>query len=738
MSAISPYAQWLGASVGSYRIEQLLEQSALGLVFLGREQASAAAVRVRVPSLPVAQTREVATTYQQALEREVAPLATLQHPYILPLIDYGIHQGLPYLVWPHLVMRPLSARLSQSGPMDVVTVGRYLDQIATALAAAHEHGILHRNLSADCVFIQLDGQTVVADFGVRPLLEAFGADSGARRLYGSLEACAPEQLMDGPIGRYTDVYALGALTYRLLTGQPVFSAETIDALLQQHLHGSVPSVLVRRVGLPGALDRVLATALAKEPSARFASVGAFADAYHEIVSPGRGTRVAFGARAPSSRVNPQRRITNDVATRSHATVSPVSPVSSPYEDADLAAGAPAPTRNRPSTAPPPVSVTSTDQRGRLATLTSRPSRIIATALIVLLFVSGGLFILDGGHLFPSGGAPLSGTAEFVDSPDGLPGHSDALHLSARGLSAPPNGSQYHVWMLNQQTEHVVSLGVLTGAGPTYSLTYNGDAGHGQVGTNLLGIGDKLEITLERRSVTTPVGPVELSGVFPPKASVHIQHLLVSFPDTPGRVGLLVGVLDQTQLLNTQATLLQNAQANAQANRSMTAVQCSAQSIVDVIEGVRGANYRPLPAACAAQNIAVVGDGYGMLAPAGAATAQASTDTAGYLDGASDHASLAATQPDATANIRTHAGHVEIAIANIKGWITTADQDALKLLKTPAATAAATELATLCDHAYHGVPSATDQQINPVPGQAGAITAYEHGQFMATLTLTASH
>ena len=302
------------------------------------------------------------------------------------------------------------------------------------------------------------------------------------------------------------------------------------------------------------------------------------------------------------------------------------------------------------------------------------------------------------------------------------------------MSAPANGSHYQAWIINEQSEHVISLGALTGSGPVYSLTYNGDGAAGRPGTNLLGIGDKAEITVERGDAQAPVGTVVLVGALPPHAAEHIDHLLVSYPDTPSKIGLLVGVLAQTQIANAQAAVLQNAQAS----HNMAAVQCGAQSIVDVIEGARGANYHPLPAACAAQNIPMVGDGYGLLAPAGAAAAADSTEGLGYLEDATDHASFAASADDATPGIRTHAGHVEVALANIKGWITTADQDALKLLKTPADGATAADLATQCDHAYHGVARSTDQQIQPVPGQAGAITAYDHGQFMATIALIAGH
>jgi hypothetical protein len=372
------------------------------------------------------------------------------------------------------------------------------------------------------------------------------------------------------------------------------------------------------------------------------------------------------------------------------------------------------------------------RRGGLAALARKPANIIATVLLVVLLASGGVFILGGGNLPLLFGGHPSGQVEFVDGANGPPGHTDALHISATGLPTPPQGSRYYGWILNQQTERTVPLGALAGPdGGSYTLAYAGDGAQGRAGTNLLTLGDKLEITLERGAVSSPFGSVALAATMPPKASVHIQHLLVAFPTTPGNIGLLVGLLEQTQALDAQAALLRNAQAN----KNPTGVQCGAQIIINIIEGSNGTNYRPLGPACQPQGITQAGDGFGLLGPlSGPSDPYADTTPGGYLADATDHASLAATQPDATSNIRTHAAHVETAITNITGWVTTADRDALALLKAPTNTAATADLVTLCDHAYHGVTATSDQQVNPVPGQAGAITAYEHGQFMATLTL----
>lgn len=117
-----------------------------------------------------------------------------------------------------------------------------------------------------------------------------------------------------------------------------------------------------------------------------------------------------------------------------------------------------------------------------------------------------------------------------------------------------------------------------------------------------------------------------------------------------------------------------------------------------------------------------GDGYGLLGN-------------GYLAGASDHASLAAHAPDASAHIRMHALHVAYAVTDVTGWLTIVDHDALGMLSPAFDLSKVPEIAALTDQALHGVDTNGDEQIDPVIGEAGVITAYTHGQLLAALTLT---
>src|SRR5215471_2952699 len=244
------YDKFIGATVGDYRLEQLMGHGKWGPTFLVRTDATATTYLLRFLVGPTNLGVKDRDAYLERFHHQASQIAILQHPYILPLLGYGSYRGIPYLVSPHIAMRSLRTRLAKSGPLDVFVVGRYLDQIAATLEYAHEHGVIHGNLSVDCIFIRLDGQLAVADFGVMGLLAPNGYDFRQDWLQEGSEACAPEQILGKPIGASTDVYALGALLYHLLTGSPVFSGNTPDELAQQHLYASVPPFSQKRTDLP--------------------------------------------------------------------------------------------------------------------------------------------------------------------------------------------------------------------------------------------------------------------------------------------------------------------------------------------------------------------------------------------------------------------------------------------------------------------------------------------------------
>jgi serine/threonine protein kinase len=717
----------VGTTLGNYRLEQLIEQNNAELVFLARTDGTTTYL-LRILAVPTGLASRERDAYLERFLYRVSQIAALQHPYILPVLDYGVEHGMPYLVSPQIPMRSLRARLAKSGPLDMHTAGRYLDQVAATLEYAHQHNVLHGNLTIDNIYIRLDGQLVVADFGLMELIELNEQDAQRNLLAGRGEVCAPEQLLGKTASSYTDVYALGAVLYHLLTGSPVFTAKTPEELAQQHLYTPVPPLSQWRSDLPAGLYSIVARALAKDPAQRFHQPGALANAYQRIVAPNNHSRVPFVV-APSS-ADPVQRSRASVVSLPDVQVTEIDGGSngSVLAGRNSVSQQPVMQTPFPPTLPfyarPPSLVEFDAPRPALMRRLGRRNtrRMVQYSLLILLVLAAssiaGIILLTqrGG----SAAASVNGQVTFFDASNAAPGRSNALDIVIHGLSAPPAGYEYDAWFINEQSEQVIALGTLKLNQQTFSLNYVGSSST-QGGANLLGAGDKLEITLEQKAVSLPEGKVELSGAFPAQAFAHIQHLLYSFPATPGKIGVLVGSLLQTRQLNIQANVLQNFAYD----HNTSAIQCEAQSMLDIIEGAKGADYRPLSPACQLQDVTVKGDGFGLLG------------SGAYLSDAAEHATLAISQPDATTSMHQHAGLMEIALSNVKGWVTTIQQDALRLRADPTNLSKVPEMVALADAAYHGVDANGDGVISPVPGEAGVLTAYEQGQMMAGLTLVLS-
>ena len=564
---------WIGVSLGNNLIEQYVEHRVWGPVFLARDTASSTNYLLHFLTVTGNLSSKEHESYLERFQYQASQIATLQHPNILPLLDYGVYRGSPFIITPQIPMRTLRSRLDKSGRLDVYTIGRYLDQVATALEYGHEHAVLHGSLSLDSIYIKLDGQLVVADFGVRNLLESPRMAVEQDELSSRSEGSAPEQFLGKLASPATDVYALGAVLYHMLAGVPVFVGNTHEELARQHLFASVPPLSQRRADVPAGLYSTLARALAKDPAQRFQQPGALANAYHRIVSPDNKLRMPFIV--------------------STASATGMSPTERSWSAEGSAAQMPAVSRSDPQTPIPHVLYGRADgdafnfKLGPRPTLLRRLQRrkvtktTLRVGLILLLVIASGLI---GGVLLSQRGSAVpsaSGQVTFFSNQVGPGGQTDALTMVVYNLDAPPAGSEYAVWLINQDTEAVLALGTLQVKNQTGSLTYVGAR------SNVLFPGDKFEITQEQGTVVAPAGKVLLAGTFPTKSFAHVGHLLIDYPLTPGKIGLLVGVLEQTRLLDIQAAVLQNSEAS----QNTVAISCVSQSILDILEGKHGPHYK---------------------------------------------------------------------------------------------------------------------------------------------------
>lgn len=380
----------------------------------------------------------------------------------------------------------------------------------------------------------------------------------------------------------------------------------------------------------------------------------------------------------------------------------------------------------PSPAPLPFSARPSLHRpGRKVGTPSTSRNLVFIAVILAILgvgIAAGIFALwQNKHISSSQQslttvAPmslphLSGVAQFHDTSNDLVG-VNSVSLVVQGLEALPNDSHYAAWLVNEHELHIQPLGTLTKTSNGYIVNFSQQSG------NLLAVGNTLEVTVETSQTTLPTGRVLLSAHFPPMAGMHINHLLVSYPETPNKVPLLPGLLAQTRQLYTQSQQLRT-------THDKTTIQCLAQNILVLLDGQ--APQKPVAKAqvCSSAHVAPVTSTYGLLGQ----------HSDGYINTVGAHASLAATQTDSTDNIRMYAQQVIFASENLSNWFSTLHQDAEYLLKHPDDHGKAVEIASLADHTLNGVDSNDNGNIEPIRGEAGAMQAYLSGQSMATLTLT---
>ena len=287
----------LQASLGTaYTLERELGGGGMSRVFVARETALGRSVVIKV--LPGEMAGQVS---MDRFMREIALAARLQHPHIVPLHSAGEASGLPYFTMPFVEGESLRARLARHGEFPISDGVRMLREIASALAYAHSHGVVHRDIKPDNVLLS-GGVAMVTDFGVAKALSAStdGDQSGGTSqgvALGTPGYMAPEQATADPaIDHRADVYAFGVLAYELLAGQPPFAGRTPQALLAAHVSEAPEPIALRRSSVPAALGSLVMQCLEKRPADRPQSAEEVVRALDAIVGGTKPAPAAQGTR----------------------------------------------------------------------------------------------------------------------------------------------------------------------------------------------------------------------------------------------------------------------------------------------------------------------------------------------------------------------------------------------------------------------------------------------------------
>ncbi len=273
---MSDLAQRLTAALaGRYRIERPLGRGGMATVFLAEDLRHHRQVAIKVLDPEVA-----AAIGPERFLREIATVAQLTHPHILPLHDSGVADGLLFYVMPYVEGESLRARLTREKQLPIDDALRIAREVADALSCAHSRGIVHRDVKPENILLE-EGHAVVADFGVARAVAAAGGDklTATGIAVGTPAYMSPEQAAGGrDLDGRSDLYSLGCVLYEMLAGVPPFSGTTAESLAHQHLNVSPRPVTELRPAVPASVAAALQRALAKTPADRFNPVALFGEA----------------------------------------------------------------------------------------------------------------------------------------------------------------------------------------------------------------------------------------------------------------------------------------------------------------------------------------------------------------------------------------------------------------------------------------------------------------------------
>lgn len=265
---------------GRYRLEEVIGSGGSGVVWRAHDEVLARPVAAKVLHRHLA--AETGTV--ERFRREAVAAADLNHPNIVRVHDVGEDEDTSYLVMEYVDGPTLSDVLRRIGPLDPEFVAAVGYQVASALGAAHERGLIHRDMKPANVLLTSDGYAKVADFG---LAKAIGAATASLTvpgtLLGTVAYLAPEQLTDVELDARVDVYGLGLVLLECLTGQPPFPGDTPPAVAAARTVGDPIRARERRPDTPVALDEALARATRRDRDERFDDGGGLAAALEPFV-----------------------------------------------------------------------------------------------------------------------------------------------------------------------------------------------------------------------------------------------------------------------------------------------------------------------------------------------------------------------------------------------------------------------------------------------------------------------
>lgn len=272
-----------GKSVKSYEVEDLLGQGGYGVVYRARQSAVLREVAIKVILPKYANSPE----FIRRFESEAQVVARLEHPHIVPLYDYWREPDSAYLVMRYLRGGSLRDIIDTQGKLPSDVAGKVLEQVGAALTFAHRNGVVHRDVKADNILMDEDGNAYLSDFGIAKEVGTDGGGSG--NIEGTPAYLAPEQIRGGEVGPQSDVYAFGIMLYEMLSGKRPFAELTLATLVYKHLNEPLPMIDHDELNLPPQFNAIIQKATAKIPEERYPDAITLVKEFQQTLRQGSAT-----------------------------------------------------------------------------------------------------------------------------------------------------------------------------------------------------------------------------------------------------------------------------------------------------------------------------------------------------------------------------------------------------------------------------------------------------------------
>ncbi|HJS27178.1 MAG TPA: serine/threonine-protein kinase, partial [Actinomycetota bacterium] len=267
-------ADRLDTRIASYRIESLISRGGMGEVYLAEQDAPKRKVALKLLSPELS----LDAGFRERFARESEAAASIDHPNVIPIYQSGQADGVLFIAMRYVEGTDLRTLIAEQGPLPPERGVHICAQVADALQAAHERGLVHRDVKPANLLIGRSDHAYLSDFGLIRRTELSAGITKTGQFMGTLDYASPEQFEGKPLGSPTDVYSLGCVLFECLVGEPPFRREQDAAVMYAHLHDPPPSARARRPELPHWVDQVIEKSMAKRPVDRYATAGELAAA----------------------------------------------------------------------------------------------------------------------------------------------------------------------------------------------------------------------------------------------------------------------------------------------------------------------------------------------------------------------------------------------------------------------------------------------------------------------------